>query len=67
MLQKVLIVSRDQADSNAYVQKLLKNDITYEELEVLLGRDQKTKHFSKSLKEKLEQSELVNLYLDNCE
>ena len=55
LLQRVLRI--DQTESTACVQELLEKDVTYEELEVLFGRDQKTNHLSKNLKEKLEQSE----------
>ena len=62
LLQKVLLtVTREQTDSKQLMQALLKEDITYEELEVLLNRDQKTRHLSKNLQEKLEQSECIKL------
>ena len=58
MLQKVLqTASGDQTDSKVHIQELLKEDVTYEELEVLLSRNQNTKHLSENLQEKLEQSE----------
>ena len=64
LLQRVLqTVSRDETDSGDDTQELLKKDITYEELEILLGRDQNTRHLSKDLKEKVEQSEFINAVL----
>ena len=64
LLQRVLrTVSRDEIDSGYDTQELLKKDITYEELEILLGRDQNTSHLSEDLKEKVEQSEFINAVL----
>ena len=61
LLQRVLqTVPRDESDSRDHPQELLKKNITYEELEILLGRDQNTSYLSKDLKEKVEQSEFIN-------
>ena len=61
MLTKILqTLSKNQADSEANVQELPQKDITYEELEILLGRNEKTRHLSDNLREKLGQSEFMN-------
>ena len=63
LLQKVLRI--EQTNSKPYVQELLEKDVTYEELEVLFGRDPRTKKLSKNLREKLEKSELISACIHN--
>ena len=61
LLQRVLqTVPMDETNSRENPLELLKKDITYEELEILLGRDHNTSYLSKDLKEKVEQSEFMN-------
>ena len=54
LLQKVL---KNASEDYSDILELLKKNVTYEELEILLGRDQNTRYLSDKLNEKLQESE----------